>query len=323
MARRLPPLNPLRAFEAAARHGSVSLAAQELNVTHGAVSHQIKSLEAQLGVRLFERGGQRIRLTPQGAQLLPSITSAFTEIATAAARLTRPTTSGELTLACIPALMSFWLLPRIQGFISQFPDIRLRLVSSNDPANIADPAVDLCLLYGNGEWPDCWTRLWSPITFFPVASPTMLNSRPLRSLRELADHVLLHADEDGGEWNTWLTATEARGFVARERQHFMGDARLATEAALHGLGVAMGDSITAQGLIESGDLVVPFDLAVPANQAFHIAAREELQATPIVRVFIDWLYAALDEATPHDPRQSARHLLRRRPDNADGMPKIE
>ncbi|MBP1851568.1 LysR substrate-binding domain-containing protein [Rhizobium halophytocola] len=315
MVRRLPPLNPLRAFEAAARHGSVSLAAQELNVTHGAISHQIKSLEATLGVSLFERGGQRIKLTPQGAQLLPSVSSAFTEIATATARLTRPTTSGTLTVACIPALMSFWLMPRIGEFVRQFPDIRLTLISSNDAANISNPAVDLCVLYGNGKWPDCWARLWSSLEFFPVASPTMLNSRPLRNLRDLRDHVLLHADADGQEWTTWLTAIDARGFIDKDRQHFMGDARLATEAALHGLGIAMGDSITARGLIDSGDLVVPFNLAVPANEAFYIAAREEVQGTMIARVFIDWLFATLEAAAPHDPRLSARHMLRRRPES--------
>ena len=137
MATRLPPLNPLRAFEAAARHGSVSAAARELNVTHGAVSHQIRALEHNLGIGLFERSGQRVKLSAQGALLLPTISAAFESIASATAQITRPATSGDLTIACVPALLSFWLLPRINQFTEQFPDIRLTLVPSNDPSRIS------------------------------------------------------------------------------------------------------------------------------------------------------------------------------------------
>lgn len=312
---RLPPLNPLRAFEAAARLGSVLLAAQELNVTHSAISHQIRSLETSLGVQLFERGGQRLKLTAQAALLLPAVTSAFTEIATATAKLTRPTTSGKLTVACIPALMSFWLMPRLGQFVSQFPEVRLTLVSSNDPVNLTNPAIDICVLYGHGNWTDCWSRLWSNIAFFPVASPTLLNSQPLRTPRDLTDHMILHGDEDGYEWNTWLTAADARSFVTRNAQHFLSDARLSTEAALHGLGIALGDTITSRDLITRGELVAPFNLSVPANDAFHVACREEIHDTMIARVFIDWLFSTLEQDGPYDPHLSGRQLRRRRNDD--------
>lgn len=309
MVSRLPPLNPLRAFEATARRGAVSAAARELNVTHGAVSHQIRALEESLGTMLFERSGKRLKLTSQGALLLPAVTNAFGEIAAATALMKQPETSGDITISCVPALLSLWLLPRLNTFTDQFPGVKVTLIASNDQEHLRSLDTDVCVLYGDGNWPDCWTRLWSNLRLFPVASPTLLNSRPLRSVRDLADHTLFHGD-DGREWNTWLAAADAID-MPRGRQHFMSDARLSTEAALHGQGVALGDTITASNLIARGELVVPFDLTVPANDAFYVACRQSVRQAPIVKVFIDWLFAALEE-TPPEPQASARTHLRGR-----------
>ncbi|HMA14564.1 MAG TPA: LysR substrate-binding domain-containing protein, partial [Kiloniellaceae bacterium] len=294
--------------EAAARLGSVSAAAKELNVTHGAISHQIRKLEAAMKVALLERGARRVRLTPHGAALLPSVTAAFGEIAAATARMTRPSTGGDLAISCVPALLSLWLVPRLARFTEQFPGIRLRLAGSNDPADIFDPDIDICIRYGQGNWGDCWVRHWSDLELFPVASPTLLNVRPLRSVRDLADHVILHADE-GREWQTWLAAAKALD-LGRGAHHFMSDARLAMEAALHGNGIALGDTMTASSLMARGNLVAPFDLAVPAVDAFYVACRNEVTAAPIVTVFIDWLFAARDE---EDARGEQPWVARRPP----------
>jgi len=310
MSDRLPPLNPLRAFEATARRGSVSAAARELNVTHGAVSHQIRALEEALNAALFERGGKRLKLTAQGALLLPAVTRAFGEIAATTALMKRPATSGELTVTCVPALLSFWLIPRLNRFTEQYPDVRLTLIASNDPGQLHSRDVDICILYGDGNWSDFWTRLWSHLRLFPIASPTLVNSRPLRSVRDLADHVLFHGD-DGREWNTWLAAADAID-LSRGQQHFMSDARLSTEAALHGQGIALGDTITAGNLIAKGELIVPFDLTVPANDAFYVTCRHEVRAAPIAKVFIDWLFASLQADSLPEPQTSARTLLRTR-----------
>ncbi len=310
MSGRLPPLNPLRAFEATARHGSVTAAARELNVTHGAISHQIKALEAILDVQLFERGAQRLKLTPQGALLLPTVSKAFEDIASTTALIKRPTTSGELTVTCVPALLSLWLIPRMNQFTEQYPDIRLTLIASNESDHLHSSDVDVCVLYGHGNWTDCWIRLWTTLKLFPVASPTLLNMRPLRSVRDLRNHVLLHGD-DGREWNTWLAAADATEH-ARGAQHFMSDARLSTEAAVYGQGVALGDTITASHLIAKGELIVPFDLTVPANNAFYVACRNEVRNAPIVKVFIDWLFASLETDTITEPQTSARRIIRRR-----------
>ncbi|MFC6490083.1 transcriptional regulator GcvA [Nitratireductor sp. GCM10026969] len=310
MATRLPPLNPLRAFEAAARHGSLTKAAVELNVTHGAVSHQIRALEASLDVKLFERAGQRLKLTGHGAELLPAVASAFEEIATATARMTRPTTSGSLSVTCVPALLSLWLIPRIGGFIAQYPEIRLTLDASNDPGNVHSPDVDVAILYGDGNWTDSWVKLWTSLDLFPVVSPTLINNRPIRTIRDMSDHVMVHAD-DGREWHTWLAAADALD-LKRGPQLHMSDARLATEAAVHGLGIALGDTLTAASLLAKGQLVAPFNLAVPAVDAFYVACRKDLRAAPIVNVFIDWLFAALEEDDARaEPQSSARRALRR------------
>jgi len=310
MAVRLPPLNPLRAFEAAARHGSISAAARELNVTHGAVSHQIKTLEASLNATLLERGGKRLKVTPQGALLLPAVSSAFEGIATATALMNRPSTSGNLRVSCVPALLSLWLIPRMNAFGEQYPEISLTLTSSNDPALIHSPDIDISILYGPGGWRDCWARLWSNLELFPVASPTLLNSRPLRSVRDLRDHVLLHGD-DGREWNTWLAAVDQLD-VPRGRQHYMSDARLSTEAARYGQGIALGDTITASSLIASGELVIPFNLSVPASDAFYVTCRNEARTTPIAKAFIDWIFSAIESERVSQPRTSARHVIRSR-----------
>lgn len=310
MAARLPPLNPLRAFEATARHGSLTKAAGELHVTHGAISHQIRALEASLAVKLFERAGQRLRLTAHGAEYLPVVTQAFEQIAAATARMTRPTTAGSLSITCVPALLSFWLVPRLGGFTARYPEIRLTLDSVNDAGALASPEVDVCILYGDGNWPDYWVRPWSKLDLFPVASPTLANSQPIRSVRDLAGHVILHAD-DGREWHNWLAHADALE-LARGRQHHFSDARLAIEAAMHGHGVALGDTLTAASLLARGQLVAPFNLAVPAVDAFYVACRHEARAAPIVQVFVDWLFSAVAEGDARaEPRASAQKTIRR------------
>lgn len=309
MASRLPPLNPLRAFEATARLGSLTRAATELAVTHGAVSHQIRALEAALDVQLFERGRQRLRLTAHGAELLPSVSSAFAEIAGATSRLTRPSSAGTLSVTCVPALLSFWLLPRLSSFTARFPDIRLRIDAQNDAKRIHAPGVDLCILYGNGDWPDCWTRRLSGLDLFPVVSPSLLNNQPIRTMRDMADHLLIHAD-DGREWNTWLSAADALE-LKRNAQHYLSDARLAVEAAIHGCGVALGDTITASRFLAQGQLVAPFNLAVPAVDDFYIACRSDLRAAPVVQVFIDWLIAQFEGSDARvETHKAARRTIR-------------
>lgn len=310
MAKRLPPLNPLRAFEATARHASLTKAAGELNVTHGAISHQIRALEQSLGVKMFERSGQRLKLTPHGAELLPAVSNAFDGIAAATQRLTRPASTGTLSLSCVPALLSLWVIPRLGSFTAQYPDVRLKLTGSNDEQDIRSPDIDLCLHYGDGGWSDCWLRKWSGLELFPVVSPTLINTRSLRTIRDLANHVILHGD-DGREWHTWLAAADALDLERGRRQYF-SDAHLSIGAALHGHGVALGDTVTASDLLARGQLVAPFGLSVPAVDDFYVICRNEMRSAPIVQVFIDWLFAEKGEADDRPTGSVASRIGMRR-----------
>ena len=304
MRKRLPPLNPLRAFEASARYLSVSRAANELNVTPGAVSHQIRALEEALKATLFRRDGGRLRLTPQGSSLLPAVTTAFDSIAEASALLTRPTTEGDLVVSCAPALTSFWLIPHLGSFAKRYPGIRLKLIASADDRDISSQDIDLCIRYGNGAWPDRHVELWTQLVLFPVCSPTLVNAKPLREVSDLASHILLQGD-DGREWQNWLSAAGAPALAAY-RHYNMSDVHLAIETAIHGHGVALGDSISTSRLLAEGSLIMPFTLEVPAPAALYIVCRSELRKAPIVQAFIDWMTAQIKEEKTVNSRRSRK-----------------
>jgi LysR family glycine cleavage system transcriptional activator len=309
MSSRLPPLNPLRAFEATARRLSVTEAARELHVTHSAVSHQIRALESTLGVKLFFREAGRLQLTPEGAAFLPSISKAFDTIAEASARVRHPSTEGDLSISCVPGLLSFWLVPNIREFIEQFPNVRLRVTPSNDTTDLHSRASDICIRYGDGNWSGLSVKLLSTLSLFPVCSPALVNDRPLRDVSDLIDHVLLHGDE-GREWKSWLTACDAL-YLSRCRHHFLSDAHLAVEAATFGSGIALGDTITTSHLLETGRLVMPFDMAIPASQSFFVICRNEVKSTPLVRAFTDWLYSLI-QRTENRPSPVQRQRPRKR-----------
>ena len=146
---------------------------------------------------------------------------------------------------------------------------------------------------------------------FPVISPTLANNRPIRSIRDLADHVLLHGD-DGREWHTWLAAADALDLERVCRRHQFNDARLSIEAALHGHGVALGDTMTASRLLAMGQLIVPFGLSVPAVDDFYVICRNEMRSTPIVQLFVDWLFAEKAEADGRAEPVATRLSTRRK-----------
>ncbi|WP_119273819.1 transcriptional regulator GcvA [Taklimakanibacter deserti] len=296
MAKRLPPLNPLRAFEAAARHLSMSRAAAELNVTHGAVSHQVRALERTLKTALFIRDGNALKLSPQGEALLPRVTAAFTSITDAVAELTQPVAEGDLAIACLPSLMTFWLLPRLNRFAQRHPGVRLKLIATNDKRRVRSQDADVWITYGVEAWPNRDWKLWFEPSLFPVCSPALINTRPIRTTDDLRGHTLLHAD-GGREWNTWLNAAGLPELTIGSR-HQMSDANLATLAAIYGHGIALCDSLTGVDLLAEGRLVVPIDLKISAPEAFYVVYRRELGRSPLMRTFIDWLFA---ETHAHRP----------------------
>ncbi|MGE0211607.1 MAG: LysR substrate-binding domain-containing protein [Parvibaculaceae bacterium] len=305
--RRLPPLNALRAFEATARHLSMTRAAAELNVTHGAVSHQVRALEQRLNVSLFRRSGGSLQLTPYGSALLPAISQAFGSIAEAVSLLTEPGGEGDLALCCLPSLMTFWLLPRLDQFSRLHPGVRLKLIASNDRRRVHDQSIDLWITYGVESWPDRECELWFQPRLIPVASPALINARPLRSVADLRLHALLHAD-DGREWSRWLVEAGVPE-LACGANHVMSDGHLSIEAAMHGHGIALCDSLTSADLLACGKLVRPLDHTIVAPDSFYLVYQKGKRRSSTVRAFINWAFAeASGAAKPEQPP-----LARRRP----------
>lgn len=284
---RLPPLNALRAFDATARHLTVVKAADELNVTPSAVSHQLRTLEDALGIQLFTRNKTRLKLTSHGEALLPSVRAAFQMIAAAAARLGDAGMVGDLVVSAPVGFTSRVLTRHIGEFLRSHPDVRFKLIPSNDDKEVYSPSVDLCIRYGTGIWPDRQVQLLTQVALFPVCSPAMMNG-PLgvRSIDDLRQRNLL-CEDSGAEWTRWLLASGAPtdGFRMTE----MGNAHIAIEAALHGQGAALADSLLVGDDLAKGRLVRLFENSVPAKHAYYLVSRHEVCGSPLVAGFIDWI----------------------------------
>jgi len=250
----------------------------------------VRALEEALRVKLFRRTAGHLQLSSYGSAYQPAIAAAFDSIAEASALLTRQKTEGDLVVSCVQALASFWLIPRLGGFAERYPDIRLKLIAADPLTDHTD--VDVAIRYGNGPWPGHHAHLWSHVSLFPVCSPTLVNAKPLRSVADLAAHTLLHGDEDGNEWQMWLTAARAPAMIGA-RYLKMSNWHLAIEAAIYGHGITLGDDITTSSLLAEGKLIVPFGITVPASGAFYVVCRNELRNAATLRAFTDWLNSEL------------------------------
>ncbi|MCW5220162.1 transcriptional regulator GcvA [Verminephrobacter aporrectodeae subsp. tuberculatae] len=286
---RLPPLNALRAFDAIARHLTVAKAADELNVTPSAVSHQLRTLEAALCVQLFCRNKTRLKLTQHGEALWPSVRSAFQMIAHAAAKLGDPAMVGHLVVSAPEGLSSRVLARHIGEFLSAYPEVRFRLIASNEDKDVYSCAVDLCIRYGSGIWSDRQVRLLTHVELFPVCSPALIDDhRSIRCIDELRHHPLLC--EDGStEWTRWLLGADVP--LADFRMCAMGNAHIAMEAAVRGQGVALGNSLLVGDDLAEGRLVRLFERSVPAKHAYYLVCRHETSESPLVAAFTEWILA--------------------------------
>lgn len=302
---RLPPLNSLRAFEAAARLGSFQEAADELNVTPAAISHQIKGLEAFLDRPLFHRIGRGVTLTDTARDLLPDITRGFSHFGRAMGGLEAGHIAGRLVISTIPSFAELWLTPRLKRFIQTYPQIELQIRASHVPPNLEQGEVDLRIAYGLGDYPGLVTRPLITDTIFPVCAPALLNQRPLRDFRDLAKHVLLQDSQiDRAEptmkWSRWLrdagvVETSPLGLV-----EFEGSALL-TEAAVHGLGIALGRISLVRDHLRTGRLVRPFKIERPADYAYFTITTQATAERPRIKAFLAWLDEEIrrdDQARP-------------------------
>lgn len=290
LRRRLPPLNALRAFEAAARHLSFTRAADELAVTQAAVSHQVKALEEWLGLRLFERENRTIYLTREGQRYLPAVRAALDTLAEATRRLTQGDARGALTVSVLPSFAAKWLLPRLNGFRQSQPEIDVRISSADHLVDFAREDVDLAVRMGNGQWTGVTSIKFLEENLFPVCSPNLLQGpHPLRRPEDLKFHTLLH-DDMRQDWRTWLLAAGVEG-VDPSRGPGYTDSSLVIQAAVEGQGIALGRSALAASDLAQGRLVKPFEVTLPATFAYYVVFPPAAGEQPKVTAFVDWLLA--------------------------------
>jgi LysR family glycine cleavage system transcriptional activator len=299
MAARLPSLNGLRAFEAAARHLSFTNAAAELNVTQTAISHQIRRLEEELGIRLFIRQNRALALTPEARDYLPGIRAAFNDLRLATDRVLRKDNDHVLTVSTLASLAAKWLLPRLTAFQEAHPGIDVRITTSTALVDFRGGDVDAAIRYGRGQWPGLRADWLMADQLFPVCSPALLTGdRPLRTPEDLANYTLLHTssiyDDD---WRLWLTAAGLPANISKQPGLTFDLILVTVQAALDGIGVAMGRTSYVEADIAKGRLVVPFKITLPADAGFYLVSPEARADSPKLRAFRQWLVASIQNKT--------------------------
>ncbi|MEM7562106.1 MAG: LysR substrate-binding domain-containing protein [Pseudomonadota bacterium] len=295
--RKIRNVQPLRSFEAAARHLSFKRAAEELFVTPTAVSHQIKSLEKQLDCRLFERKTRQIIITAQGQELFTTLRKAFDDIDDAVERIQSVTSRDTVTLGLGPIIGTRWLAPRLGDFWNQHGQIDLRLHHSEFPIEQNHRYLDLAIAWGDGHWPSMEVHSFIDIELTPVMSPSMaLPENP----KDLLQYPLIH-QRDQKSWGQWFNRVntelpnDALGTV-------IDDANLALQAALNGQGVALGVLPFIEQDLRSGNLIRPFPQAINPGLAYYlIGSRTSMRKKPVTMVR-DWLLEQISEtASPESP----------------------
>ena len=294
MTARLQSLNGLRAFEAAARHLSFTLAAAELNVTQTAISHQIRRLEEELGIRLFIRQNRALALTPEARDYLPGVRAAFNDLRLATDRLLRKDDDKVLTVSTLASLAAKWLLPRLTDFQESHPGIDVRITTSTSLVDFQRDNVDAAIRYGRGQWPGLRADWLMADELFPVCSPSLLRGdKPLRQPEDLKGYPLLHtSNANSDDWRLWLTAAGLPADIARQPGITFDMIFMTIQAAIDGIGVAMGRTSYVQDDIAKGRLVVPFKIALPADAGFYLVSPEGRREAPKLVAFRDWMIAA-------------------------------
>jgi LysR family glycine cleavage system transcriptional activator len=298
--RRLPPLNALRAFEAAARHMNFSRAADELLVTPGAVSQQIQNLEDYIGGALFRRTSKGLLLTDAAQTALPALREAFDRLAEAASLLTASTDGRRVTISAAPSFAAKWLMPRLGRFEAAHPDVDVWLTAGMELVDFASGEIDLAIRYGQGRYVGLEVIKLMSETVLPVMSPALLEERPMDGPEDLGQHTLLHdgspdADESCPDWAMWLAARGVKGVDGGRGPRF-SQSSLVIEGAVNGRGVALAKRALAQADIDAGRLVCPFAISTDVDFAYYLVHPKAKGRLPQVRAFSAWVQA---EATAH------------------------
>jgi LysR family glycine cleavage system transcriptional activator len=293
--RRLPPLNALRAFEAAARHLNFSRAADELSVTPGAVSQQIQNLEDYVGAALFKRTPKGLLLTDAAQTALPALREAFDRLAEAASLLTAAVDGRRLTLTAPPSFAAKWLVPRLGAFEQAHPQVDVWLSAAIELVDLSAGEVDVAIRYGAGRYSGLEVHRLFSETVIPVAAPEHLLAYPLATPADLANHILLHdgspdLDDSCPDWSMWLAARGLKNIDGMRGPRF-NQSSLVIEAAVNGRGVALAKRTLAQADLEAGRLVAPLQIATAVDFAYYLVHPKAKGRLPQVKAFVSWIQA--------------------------------
>lgn len=302
MLRRLPSLNALKAFEAAARHESFTRAAEELFVTQGAVSHQVKALEAELGFKLFNRERQRLVITEAGREYLNVVRDAFDRIALGTARLTQRQSSGVLTVSTSPDFAAKWLVHRLGRFAEMHAGIDLRVSATLHHVDFAREDVDMAVRHGVGEasWMGLAGERLATETLFAVCSPALLRGKSKKlTPSDVLGLPLLHLDDHSG-WKRWLEVAQVKAPKALHGV-VLNRASMVIDAAINGQGIGLARSTLASWDLINRRLLAPFPVSLPLTTAYWIVAPQATVDLPKIATFRAWLLAEAAE----DRRQLA------------------
>ncbi|MBD2820448.1 transcriptional regulator GcvA [Xenorhabdus sp. 42] len=291
MSKRLPPLNALRVFDAAARHLSFTKAAEELFVTQAAVSHQMKSLEDFLGLKLFRRRNRSLLLTEDGQSYYLDIKEIFTAINDATRKLQARSAKGALTVSLSPSFAIQWLVPRLSGFHQSFPGIDVRIQAVDREEDKLADDVDVAIFYGRGNWPGLRTDRLYPEYLLPICSPSLLTGdRPLKTHSDLTKHTLLH-DSSRRDWQAYVRQLDMQQHINVQQGPIFSHSAMVIQAAVHGQGVALANNVMAQNEIDAGRLVCPFNDVLVSKNAFYLVYHDNQAELGKIAAFRKWILA--------------------------------
>ncbi|MDX3926180.1 MAG: LysR substrate-binding domain-containing protein [Shinella sp.] len=285
---RIPSMQALRALESFARHGTVWKAADELNLTRSAISHQLRLLERELGFQIFNRIGTRIELTELGIGYAADIRQALNAITGSASRHAGRGVSGAITVSCTPGFASNWLCNYISHFRDAYPDVRISIVTPRRLDDISNPDVDLFIAFGTGNWPSMQVELLVGVEFAPLCSPVLLNKiGGLNDPDDVRKVCLLHLG-DHQDWEHWLALAGVDQSYASTGIVF-SDMNLVYAATVSGQGVAIGDRFTCRHAMASGQLVRPFEISINSSRSYYMVVSEAKADNQAVVAFSSWL----------------------------------
>jgi LysR family transcriptional regulator, glycine cleavage system transcriptional activator len=289
MLRNRPPLNPLRTFEVAARHMSFTDAAQELGVSQVAVSRQIRALEEYLEISLFERTHRSIRLTENGERLFPAVNRALDDLERAVASVSMHGRRDVLYVHTHTTFGQRWLIPRLQHFHDRFRNIEIRLTASVHPTIDPKAKQAVVIRTGTGDFDGFDAEFLAPLELIPVCAKQIVKAWKIKgSPDNLAGHTLLHSFARPHDWEMWLASAGVKKIDATRGLRFENSV-LAYEAALQGIGIAMGVRVLVSEYLRLGSLVAPFKHVLPLDIGYYLLIPKNRRISPAMRVFRNWL----------------------------------